>query len=365
MRIFTIICFAIIFQISVSLLSNTESAENTENNIKNELKYTNKSYFAAIGITGEGKSLFLNAISGQKKFSVSSKGQSETQTVQHVNFTFNDNSFVAIDTPGFDDSMDNSKRIRDLKKLIYDYPTLKCLLIVKKYNTFRLSSSLQEAIKVFMEAFPKENFWDHVIIINTFANPKDENFIDYFKNEKESFIDKIINCPNLRQYMDDKNINMPTNIKEYFIDNKRLSKDKDMQKKLEEIRTDIAKHELMFKKVERSEIIEETEKTSDKTIYIVKKYRKIICTDFNDKQKIIIENVGEEEQRLSEKNRLRSKADKKYIKTDHIRIYDFLSLSLTWWFRTKYYYEISEFDIHKIGNKEIEYQNKPTKFIWE
>ena len=42
-------------------------------------KYTNKSYFAFIGITGEGKSLFINTISGQNKFAVSSSGDSETQ----------------------------------------------------------------------------------------------------------------------------------------------------------------------------------------------------------------------------------------------------------------------------------------------
>ena len=159
MKTIRIICIAIIFQINVSLLTTNEI----------EMKYTNDSYFTAIGITGEGKSSFLNILSGKNKFSISSKGNSETQTVQHVSFSFNGTSFVAIDTPGLDDSVDNSKKIKDLKRLISVYPTLKCLLIVKKYNNFRLSLSIQESIKVFMEAFPKKNFWDHVIVINTFS----------------------------------------------------------------------------------------------------------------------------------------------------------------------------------------------------
>lgn len=139
MKTICFICFAFIFQINVSFLSTNEI----------EMKYTKESYFTA-GITGEGKSSFLNILSGKNKFSISSKGNSETQTVQDVRFSFNGISFVAIDTPGLDDSVDNSKKIRDLKTLIYGYPTLKCLLIVKKYNNFRLSLSLQESIKVFM-----------------------------------------------------------------------------------------------------------------------------------------------------------------------------------------------------------------------
>ena len=76
MKTIRIICIAIIFQINVSLLTTNEI----------EMKYTNDSYFTAIGITGEGKSSFLNILSGKNKFSISSKGNSETQTVQHVSF---------------------------------------------------------------------------------------------------------------------------------------------------------------------------------------------------------------------------------------------------------------------------------------
>ena len=85
--------------------------------IKNDTndKYTNKSYFVVIGITGEGKSLFVNTISEQNKFAVSSKGKSETQQNQDVDFIFNNNTFVAIDTPGLDDSLYNSEKIKTLK----------------------------------------------------------------------------------------------------------------------------------------------------------------------------------------------------------------------------------------------------------
>ena len=88
-------------------------------------------YFAVIGITGEGKSLFVNTISGQNKFAVSSSGDSETQKVQDVEFIFNNGSLVAIDTPGLDNSLYNYEKIQNLKTLIIYYPTIKCILIVK------------------------------------------------------------------------------------------------------------------------------------------------------------------------------------------------------------------------------------------
>ena len=42
-----------------------------------------------------------------------------------------------------------------------------------------------------------------------------------------------------------------------------------------------------------------------------------------------------------------------------------VSLSLTWWFRTKYLYEIHETDIHEIENKEIKAATKHTHDEWE
>lgn len=283
MKIHNIFCLIYILLINLVLILSIE------NDIK--AKYTNKNYFAVIGITGEGKSLFVNTISGQNKFEVSSEGNSVTQKIQDVEFIFNNNSFVAIDTPGLDDSLYNDEKIKQLKTLILDYPTIKCLIIVKKYNNFRISASLQEAIKIFIESFPLENFWDHVIVINTWANPKDENFKEYYEKERQFFIDKIDKCRNLKDFMAEKRIKFPSHIKEYFIDIKQYNKDEKMKEIFTEIKENILKNELMFKKVERSGIKESVKKSSKKDIYIVKKYRVITCTDFNDQKKEINETI--------------------------------------------------------------------------
>ena len=352
-----------IFCLIIILLINLVFILSIENDIKE--KYTNKSYFAVIGITGEGKSLFVNTISGQNKFAVSCQGNSETQKNQDVEFMFNDNSLVAIDTPGLDDSLYNNEKIQQLKTLITDYPTIKCLIIVKKFNNFRISESMQEAIKVFIESFPLENFWDHVIVVNTWANPKDENFKEYYEKERQFFIDKIDKCRNLKDFMIQKGIKLPNHIKEYFVDTKQYNKDEKIKEIFDDIKNDILKNELMFKKVERSDIKTSVTKSSKKDTYIVKKYRIITCTDFNDQEKEITENIDEYEEALSESNRIETKTKKKYIKTDHLRYYDWLSLSLSWWFRSKYLYREYEYGIHKIGNKKIVGEEKYTEDIWE
>lgn len=96
----------ILFQTKLMLILSIK------NDNSNSTKYTNKSYFAVIGITGKGKSLFVNTISGQNKFAVSSSGDSETQKVQDVEFIFNNGSLVAIDTPGLDDSLYNYEKFK-------------------------------------------------------------------------------------------------------------------------------------------------------------------------------------------------------------------------------------------------------------
>ena len=162
-----------------------------------------------------------------------------------------------------------------------------------------------------MEAFPKENFWEHVIVINTFSNPNDQSFRKYFNKKKESFSSKIINCRNIREFMEKKGIKWPGKIKEHFIDTEHNRKNKKMIEIFNKIKNDIANHELMFKNVERSEPYTKVEKTLRDDTFIVKELRNITCTDFNNRTKIIIEVISEKEERLSELNRIKTDIEKK------------------------------------------------------
>ena len=317
-----ILYFLILFQISLVLILSME------NDIAD--KYTNKSYFAVIGITGEGKSAFVNKISEQNKFSESSDGNSETQQVQDLEFIYNNDTLVAIDTPGLDDSLNNNEKIQNLKALIYEYPKIKCIVIVKKYNNFRISLSLQKAIELFMESFPLENFWDYVIVINTWSNPKDVSFQDYYRNNRQNFVDN-------------------EKMKEIF----------------NMIKSDILNKELMFKNVTRSEIKISEEEIVKNKLYRVKTYRVITCTDFDNKRKEINETLEIKLEKLSDANRNETKKRKKYKRRDGVRWYDIVTLSISWWFRKKDLYSIYYYDVHKIGNLFIEAEERYIEDIWE
>ena len=54
---------------------------------------------------------------------------------------------------------------------------IKCILIVMNLTDERLEKSHQIALEEFMNCFPFHDFWKHVIIIRTHADPSDKKFI--------------------------------------------------------------------------------------------------------------------------------------------------------------------------------------------
>lgn len=230
-----------------SIDSNHMQNNQQDNNIMNNIEETqiNNSFdidtnvFVIIGLTGGGKSLFLNALSNKNVCIISNEGKSQTQENEKIKFIFDNQKFIGIDTPGLDDSLNNLDKINKLKKLISENKTIKKIIIVKKYNDLRLTKSLQDSLIVFMESFPLHNFWDHVLIINTWANPNDENFINFMEENPQKFNDKILNCQYLLDYMKEKDIKLPSEIKEYFIDSYIYIKKNKLKKEFEQIKNDI------------------------------------------------------------------------------------------------------------------------------
>ena len=264
------------------------------NNI--EFDYENESFFAIIGLTGCGKSEFLNALAGEKVCETSNKGKSKTQDIQKVELVYKNNLFSAIDTPGLDDSNDDNSKIEIIKDLLIKYPKIKKLLLIKRYNEVRFPGSLQKALKIYMEAFPIKDFWEHVIVVNTFANPHDETFTDYMEEMHEKYVDKILECENLIEFMKSKGIDIPQDIKEYYVDSIKYKKYPEINDTLNKIKEDILLSKPMFKNVEKSPILESTrESETNKGFYIVKKYIEIIYTDFNGKKIYKQKVISEEE----------------------------------------------------------------------
>lgn len=317
------------------------------------INYNYESYFAVIGRTGAGKSSFMNAISDSNCCVVSSKGKSCTQENKLVTFIRNNHKYCAVDTPGLDDSDDDAQKINFIKKLLTQQPKIKKLIIIKPYNDFRMSKSLQAALIIFMEAFPLKNFWDHVIVVNTFT-PGDE--IEEIKRENERFIEKIIECPKLVQKINDFRIDMPNDIQEYYVDSKRKGKYPQFQKEFDQIMDDIRNSKLMFKQV--IEVVKERshESTKNKGFYIVTKYLDITYIDFHD-----IKTKGEaiiEEKEVAPDNCEEIKDKEHEIEeedgSDDVRWYDVASLGLTWALRSTKRYKVYKIKVYKVGDKDVE-----------
>ena len=318
------------------------------------IDYLHESYFSVLGLTGTGKSLFLNALSNTESCIVGSKGKSCTQNNQLVSFIYNNHRFNAIDTPGLDDSDNNNEKIKILKNILKVHPKIKKIIVVKKYNDMRFPLSMQNAVITFMEAFPLKTFWEHVIIVNTWANPHDESYTDHMIEGHENFLEKILECQNLLNIMNQKNINLPTTLKEYFVCSKKIKKYQEVADEFNLIKNDILNSKLMFKEVIVSKILENSrESKKNKGFYIIKKFRTITCIDFDNTKTSIEEIIEEKEVAPKDCKIIKTEEESEFIENDSVKWYDVISLGISWAIRNTKKYKVYKVHTYQVGDKEI------------
>lgn len=333
------------------------------------IDYLNESYFAVLGLTGSGKSSFLNAISGDNACIVANTGLACTQKPQLVSFVpphIPNHRFNAIDTPGLDDTNNNQEKINILKNILAVHPTIKKLIIVKKYNDLRLPESMQNAIIAFMEAFPMKNFWDHVIIVNSWANPHDESFNDYMEEGHQKFLDKILGCQHLLKKMKEKDIQRPKDLKEYFVCSKKIKKYTEIKEEFNKIINDIKQSQLMFKDVLISEIKERSiESQKNKNFYIITKYKTITCIDFDDKETVLEDIIEEKEVAPKDCEVDHVDEEEEFLEKDDIQWYDVVSLGIIRVLRKTKKYQIYKINCYKVGDKIVRGERIRNRIVYK
>lgn len=173
---------------------------------KLNLKYKDK-VIILLGETGVGKSTFINSITESTECDVSNGSKACTKKLQLVNFFDSGYNYFFIDTPGLNDSMGDSNHIELLKK-ISKKGILSTIILVNNYNIKRLTASYEKILKIYMEIFPSENFWEHVLYVESHF---------YAEEQKESLADSIRDSKFLTDFMEKKNIILPQNIKTFKI----------------------------------------------------------------------------------------------------------------------------------------------------
>ena len=318
------------------------------------IDYIYESYFAVLGLTGAGKSLFLNAISDSDSCLISLLGKACTQKNQLVSFVYENHRYNALDTPGLDDTDNNEEKIKILKNILKEHPKIKKIIIIKKYNDVRLPLSMQNAFSTFMEAFPLQTFWDHVIIVNTWANPHDESFTDYKEEKHETFLEKILQCKNLLNIMQQKNINVPSKLNEYFVCSKKIKKYSEIEQQFDLIKKDIRSSRLMFKDVIISQILEKSrESAKNEGFYIVTKYRTITWIDFDNSQSTIEEVIEEKEVSQKDCTVIDTEEVLEFKEKDEVRWYDIASLGIARLIRNTKKYNVYKIHTYQVGDKQI------------
>ena len=323
-----------------------------------------ESYFVIVGLTGVGKSTFVNAISNKKWCRVSVKGKSMTQNNELIRFSQNHHTFYVVDTPGLGDSQNNERVINELKTLLSKWPFLKKIVIIKPYTEIRLADYLQKALEVIMDCFPLQNFWDHVLIVNNRCIPTDEAYKDFLEENPETFLDKLKQCTNLLDFMKSKNIDCPNEVKEFFIDSKKKDKFPSIKQGFDDIIENIQNTPMMFKTIRELKHVRDSKDGVSKEIRIIFEYDPIECTDFKGNVNIIKKNYKEKTEVKEEYKqkivKLRDTPKEKYLGSIDVEWYDILSFGISWALRPTERYRVwdeSEFKNIQTGQTFVEETN--------
>ena len=150
--------------------------------IMNELKIGPKDRVVVLlGETGAGKSTFINSITNTNKCKTSHSSKAYTDQIQIVKYFEDGYNFFFIDTPGLNDANGDDKNVEQIQK-IKNKGIISTLILAHNYNDTRLTNSYKEILKTFMKIFPSEEFFEHVIYVET------KYFYDL---EKDSLIESI------------------------------------------------------------------------------------------------------------------------------------------------------------------------------
>jgi len=237
-----------------------------------------------LGKTGSGKSSFLNTIIKsfgsplEKLLDTSDETDGCTTDLEPVNIFYDNKHLCFYDTPGLDDGNEDQNKgfinlLRNEGKKTEN--RINCILICINAVNARFDGALRDTLIEIMNCYPLDNFWEHVIIIKTHI------LKDIYK--KPGSIEQAIKKnKKLIATMNDKHINFPSGLKEYYFnsvnDDETINTDNDIKVNIKDLFTKIIKMDPFFKEVRKLDVKDEDEGTCTNT------YQYLEYTDFNGKK---------------------------------------------------------------------------------
>jgi len=248
-----------------------------------------------LGPTGAGKSSFINCITKKNECKVGDTTDSCTRDYQQVNIPHNGYVYYFVDTPGLDDGKGNDEQnIQEIDKVKKAYPRMNVFIICLELNELRLTSSLKKMLSTFMEMFPSESFWEHVLILRTHS-ARGPKFEKTRKRIEGKLLEGINKDKELTDFMKQNKINMPTILKEFFVDSDPDDLDEGTKTEFELIFEAIANIHPLYKEV-KEEIKEYTNefKVGERPFIHIRTDKIIKFIDFDGKEHETTQTIGDE-----------------------------------------------------------------------
>ena len=173
-----------------------------------------------LGEFGVGKSSFINAITKKNECVVGDNIEPTTKKYKEIQTSYNGNNYIFIDTPGLNTSYSDDINMIEIQDAILKYPQFRCILILLKFDELKLSDKIVKLLVNLIKCIPVKYFWEHVLLIRTYANTSDKKFA----KKKKKVAGAILKfAENLHDYDDEhilesKEILIPENIEEFYVD---------------------------------------------------------------------------------------------------------------------------------------------------
>jgi len=143
-----------------------------------------------IGRTGVGKSSTINALMGQN-VAATSRRKPTTMDVTFFDNEINGVSFTVIDTPGLcDDVIEEGNDYKYLELIKSKVNNIDLIWFVTPIYETRIRRDELDGIKIITEAFGAD-IWKHSIIIFTFADKADEDYLEQLQERTEDIQEEI------------------------------------------------------------------------------------------------------------------------------------------------------------------------------
>lgn len=241
----------------------------------------NQKYNLVIGMTGVGKSSFVNFMTGKDDCKVSNSALPCTQEYKMVEYIYSTGSsyktLYFIDTPGLDDPKGDKKNIEEIIKFRNAFPRINTIIFCQKIDDNRFSQSTKILCNLMKDLYPDPNIFEHFIIIRT---KSDRSCRDFNDNRKASI--EFIN-----QLKTEFQIDNDKTIRQFYIDSKYSDNDTVYEKK--NILDLLSKIDPLFMRIKIIKIDEVIIYDSLNNRYEIKEKREVEYTDFDGKKDTKIE----------------------------------------------------------------------------